>query len=96
MTPIDRLENRIATLEREVASLRGRPVQTEDSRPTNPIAYEIALDAWVHGDRKPMKEYLRHYRIPPVVNAPTNRAHAESPARAGKPTAVRLNRAGRG
>ena len=51
---------------------------------------------WVNGDRKAMKEYLEHYRIPPVVNAPTNRGHAERPASAGKPTADRLNRAGRG
>ena len=51
---------------------------------------------WLHGDRKAMKEYLEHYRIPPVVNAPIHRAHAERPASAGNPTAGRHNRAGRG
>ena len=54
------------------------------------------LDAWVAGDRRAMKEYLRHYRIPPVVNAPIHRGHAERPASAGKPTADRHSRAGRG
>jgi hypothetical protein len=96
MTPIETLEKRIATLEREVATLKGRPISPPSDKPTNIIAYQIAFDAWVAGDRKAMKEYLRHYRIPPVVNAPIHRGHAERPASAGKPTADRHSRAGRG
>jgi len=73
-----------------------RPISPPSDKPTNIIAYQIAFDAWVAGDRKAMKEYLRHYRIPPIVNTPIHRGHAERPANVGKPTAGRLNRAGRG
>lgn len=41
-----------------------RKERLRTTRPTNPTAYYMAIDAEIAGDRKPMKEYLKHYAIP--------------------------------
>ncbi len=57
---------RIDALELQVAELRGIRLVRESSslKPVNRAAYQKALDAFVAGDRKAIREYLRHYRVP--------------------------------
>lgn len=54
------LEQRIARIERHL----GLAKEERTTRPTNPTAFYMALDAEVSGDHKPMREYLKHYSIP--------------------------------
>ncbi len=74
MNRIEQLEATVAKLEARVRGLEARlgirptaPTLAGADRskvPVNHIAYERALDATVHGDRKALSEYCRFYRVP--------------------------------
>jgi len=59
---------RIEALELQVADLRGiRLIQeSTTAKPVNRAAYQKALDAFVSGDRKAIREYLKYYTVPGV------------------------------
>jgi len=82
------LEQRIARIE-QVLGLRNEDGSEE-------ALYRHCIREMSRGNRKPLDAYLKSGRKVYVVNSPVNRGHAESPAPAGKPTAVRLRRASRG
>jgi len=57
-------ENKEAWRIKNARNYQIRKERLLSTRPTNPTAYYMALDAEIAGDRKPMKEYLKHYAIP--------------------------------
>lgn len=61
-TRIAALESRLAALEGERKEGKGDPKRR--MLPVNKVAYEKAFSAWLAGDRKAMKEYKQHYRVP--------------------------------
>ena len=87
------LRDLVNTLEREVATLKGRPVSAPSEKPTNPVAYRFAFDAWLHGDRKAMKEYLKHYRNRPL-STPQRTASMLRGRKANQPLDATAGRAG--
>lgn len=54
------IEERISRIEHHL----GLAAEERSKRTSNPVAYYMAIDAEIAGDRKPMKEYLKHYAIP--------------------------------
>jgi len=59
---MDSIEARVTQIERHLG-LRP-PGAEERKKPVNQVAFDLAFEAWVNGDRKPMDEYCRHYRVP--------------------------------
>ena len=61
----NKLNQRIAELEKRVAYLEGkREKAAKNGKPVNRIAYIKALDDWMNGDRKALEKYGEHYSVP--------------------------------
>lgn len=74
MNETDLLQNalkRIDALELQVAELRGIRLVRESpsAKPVNRAAYQKALEAFMAGDRKALRAYMAHYRIPGTSGA---------------------------
>ncbi len=54
------LEERVARIEKYLGIGRERPAK----KPVNKVAYDLAIDAFLLGDSKPLREYRQHYSIP--------------------------------
>jgi hypothetical protein len=60
----DKQETIEERLERIEIFLGIRPGNSALQKPVNEAAYERAIVAFAEGNRKPMDEYVKYYRIP--------------------------------
>jgi hypothetical protein len=67
MTPeLKSLQRRIESLEKEVASLKGKPTIPNNGKrkPVNNIAFDQAMIDMCNGNRKSLDRYMELYSIP--------------------------------
>lgn len=57
-------EERLQAIEIRCGIRRPDRREDENKKPVNHIAYDQAMDAFVRGDQRPLREYRKHYAIP--------------------------------